>query len=175
MFLFQKHPPFLKHILTSILTPPLSNTSPKISEIPLHHTRGIFSQPLTCIPISEELSKDSDGNVWKLFVRVRCWDTFLVLWNLPKAITTCIMESIYTLSTRALCFRFESTNNYSEYLSRKQKFKHLSVSLARRHQKMECCNFINNQLTMVSHVLFATEKKNSAINWWKIITLTISR
>ena len=35
----------------------------------------------------------------------------------------------------------------------------MPVSLAKRHQKMECCNFINNQLTPGSHPLFANEKK----------------
>ena len=144
MFLFQKHSPFQRHFLTSILTPPLFHTSPNVSEIPLHHTTGIRSQPLTYIPESEE-SKICDQNISQLLFRVRCWDAFLVLWSSPKVTTTSIMESIYTLLIRALCFSFESTNNYSKDLSRKQKFKNLSVSLVRRHQKMECCNFINNR------------------------------
>ena len=74
------------------------------------------------------------------------------------------MESLHTLPIRALCFSFESTDNYSKDLSDKQKFKNLSVFLARRHQKMECCNFINNHLTLDSHLLFATGKKFSVIN-----------
>ena len=40
------------------------------------------------------------------------------------------------LPTRALCFSLASTHNYSKDLFRKQKFKHLLISLARRHQKV---------------------------------------
>ena len=89
---------------------------------------------------------------------------------------TSIMEFIYILilsvinlepPTTALCFSFESTHNYSKDLSREQKIKNLSVSLARRHQKMECYNFMNNQLTPDSHLLFATGKKFSVISSWR--------
>ena len=62
------------------------------------------------------------------------------------------MEFLYTLPIRALCFSFESTDSYSKDLSGKQKFKNLSISLARRHEKMESCNFINSQLTLDSKV-----------------------
>ena len=65
-------------------------------------------------------------------------------------------------STRALCFSFESINNYSKDLSRKQKFKNLSVSLARRYQNIECCNFINDQLRPDSNLLFATGEKDQS-------------
>ena len=67
------------------------------------------------------------------------------------------------LPTRASCFSFESAHNYFKELARKQNFKNLPFSLAKRHQKMECCNFINNQLTPESHPLFATEKKFGVI------------
>ena len=60
--------------------------------------------------------------------------------------------------TRALCFSFESKCNYSKELSHKRQFKNLSFSLARGHQNMGCCNFIDNQLAPDSHLLFATEK-----------------
>ena len=55
--------------------------------------------------------------------------------------------------TRALCFSFESKCNYSKELSRKRQFKNLSFSLARGHQNMGCCNFIDNQLAPHSHLL----------------------
>ena len=105
-----------------------------------------------------------DQNASQLFLRVRCWDAFLVLRNSPKVTTTSIMESLYTPLIRTLCFIFESTDNYSKDLSGTQKFKNLSISLARRLQKMESCNFINNQLTLDSHLLFATGKNFSVIN-----------
>ena len=59
---------------------------------------------------------------------------------------------------RALCFSFESKCNYSKELSHKQQFKNLLFSLARGRQNMGCCNFIDNQLALDSHLLFATEK-----------------
>ena len=49
--------------------------------------------------------------------------------------------------SRALCFSFGSTHKCSKDLSRKQTFINLSFSLSRLHEKTECCNFINNQLT----------------------------
>ena len=63
------------------------------------------------------------------------------------------------LPTRASRLSFESTQNYFTGIAQNQNFKNLPVSLANRHEKMECCNFINNQLTPDSHPLFATEKK----------------
>ena len=62
-------------------------------------------------------------------------------------------------ATKILCFNIESAHNYSKYLSRKQKFINWSVSLARRHQNMECRNFINNQLKLDPNLLFITWKK----------------
>ena len=55
-------------------------------------------------------------------------------------------------------FSFESAHNYLKELAQKQNFKILPVSLAKRHQKMQSCNFINNQLTPDSHPLSATGK-----------------
>ena len=66
-------------------------------------------------------------------------------------------------STRASCFSFESAYSYFKELAGKQNFKNFPFSLPKRHQKMECCNFINNQLTPESHPLFATEKKFGVI------------
>ena len=63
--------------------------------------------------------------------------------------------------TRALCFSFEYTHNYSKDISGKKRFKNLLISLARHHQKMECCN---NKLTPDSHLFFGTGKKFSVIN-----------
>ena len=146
MFLFQKYRPFQRHFLISILAPPLFHTSPNISEIPLHHTTDIRSQLLTCIPNLRKYPTICDKNVSQLLFRVRCWDVFLVLWSLPKVTITSIMESTYTLKIRALRLIFESTHNYSKHLSRKQKFKNLSV----------CCKFINNELTLNLHIWIAT-------------------
>ena len=148
------HPSFQIHFLTSILATAISHTSPNISEILLHHTTSIYSQALMCMPNLRNYAKICDQNASQLFFRVKCWDAFLVLWNSSKVTTTSIMEFIYTLilsvislepPTTSLCFCFESTHNYSKDLSHKHKFKNLSVSLARRHQKTECCNFINTQ------------------------------
>ena len=48
-------------------------------------------------------------------------------------------------------------------LARKQNFKNLPFSLAKHHQKMECCNFINNQLKPELRPLFAIEKRFGVI------------
>ena len=98
IFLFQKNPAFRRQVSTSIfiLTPPLSRTSPSISEIPLHHTSGLRSQPLNCISEFEKLSKDMWPKRLALVFRVRCWDAFLVLWNSTKVTTTSTMQSVYT-------------------------------------------------------------------------------
>ena len=60
---------------------------------------------------------------------------------------------------RASRFSFASAHNYFKELAQKKNFKNLLVSLAKRNQKMECCNFISKELTPDSHPLFATEKK----------------
>ena len=76
-----------------------------------------------------------------------------------------ILSHIISLGppTRASRFSFESAHNYFKELAQKQKFKNLPVSLAKCHQKLECYNFINNQLTPDSHSLFTTEKKFGVI------------
>ena len=117
--------------------------------------------------------KICDQNFSQLFFRVKCWDAFLVFTQSSNNQHYGILIYSHIISlelpTRAVCFSFESTHNCSKDLSRKQKFKHLSVSLARGHQKIEYCNFIKNQLTPDSRLLFATGKKFSLINWWKIV------
>ena len=48
-------------------------------------------------------------------------------------------------------------------MARKQNFKNIPVSLAKRHQKLECCNFINNHIAPESHPLFSTERKTGVV------------
>ncbi len=60
---------------------------------------------------------------------------------------------------RSSCFSFESAHSYFKELARKQNFKNLTLSLAKRHQLLECCNFGDDQETPSSHPLFSTEKK----------------
>ena len=47
----------------------------------------------------------------------------------------------------------------TNFLRYTQTQKKLSLSLARQHQKMECCNFINNQLTWTFYLLLSSAKK----------------
>ena len=61
--------------------------------------------------------------------------------------------------TRALCFSFESTHNYSKDLSRKQKFINLSVFLARRHKKNEMLQLY--QQTGVNYIYCLQLEKSS--------------
>ena len=56
------------------------------------------------------------------------------------------------------CFSFESAHSYFKKLARKQNFKNLTLSLAKWHQLLECCNFGNDKETPSSHPLFSTEK-----------------
>ena len=60
---------------------------------------------------------------------------------------------------RASCFNFESAHKYFKELARKQNFKNLAMSLAKRHQFLECSNFGDSKESPSSHPLFATEKK----------------
>ena len=70
------------------------------------------------------------------------------------------MVSIYPLMLSVCCVSALNLHTlYLKELAQKQNFKNLPVSLAERHQKMEYCNFINNQLTPNAHPLFATQKK----------------
>ena len=59
---------------------------------------------------------------------------------------------------RSSCFSFEAAHKYFKELARKQNFKNLTMSLAKRHQFLECVNFANDE-NPSSHPLFATEKK----------------
>ena len=64
---------------------------------------------------------------------------------------------------RASCFSFESAHNYFKELARKQNFKNLPVSLAKRHNKLECCNFINNHIAPNSRPLHSTKRKTGFV------------
>ena len=66
-------------------------------------------------------------------------------------------------ATRVSRFIFESAHNYFKELAQKQNFKNLPASLAKRHQKLECCNFISNQLSSDLHLYFPTERKFGVI------------
>jgi hypothetical protein len=61
--------------------------------------------------------------------------------------------------TRTSCFTFESAHRYFKELGRKQNFKNLPLSLAKRHQMFECCNFGDSSQNPSSHPLFATDKR----------------
>ncbi len=59
---------------------------------------------------------------------------------------------------RSSCFSFESAHNYFKQLARKQNFKNLPLSLAKRHQFNLCCNFGDPNEDPSSHPLFSSEK-----------------
>ena len=59
---------------------------------------------------------------------------------------------------RSSCFNFESAHRYFKELARKQNFKNLVLSLAKRHQFNECCNFGDAKESPNSHPLFCNEK-----------------
>ena len=59
---------------------------------------------------------------------------------------------------RSSCFSFESAHNYFKELARKQNFKNLPLSLAKRHQFNLCCNFGDPSEDPSSHPLFSGEK-----------------
>ena len=58
---------------------------------------------------------------------------------------------------RSSCFSFESAHRYFKELARKQNFKNLPFSLAKRHQFNECCNFGDAKENPSSHPLFCNE------------------
>lgn len=60
---------------------------------------------------------------------------------------------------RSSCFVFESAHNYFKQLATKQNFKNLEVSLASRHQFLECTNFGDGSEDPNAHPLFSTERK----------------
>lgn len=59
---------------------------------------------------------------------------------------------------RSSCFSFESAHNFFKELARKQNFKNLPLSLAKRHQFNLCCNFGDAAENPSSHPLFSSEK-----------------
>jgi hypothetical protein len=59
---------------------------------------------------------------------------------------------------RSACFSFESAHSYFKELARKQNFKNLPLSLAKRNQFKECCNFGDSSESSSSHPLFSSEK-----------------
>lgn len=73
---------------------------------------------------------------------------------------------------RTSYFSFESSLNYFKELKRKQNFKNLPVSLAKWHQKLECCNCINNHIALESHPLFSAERKTCIIKSYDIDKIT---
>ena len=126
MFLFWKHPLFSRYFLTSILIP-WSHISPNISEISFHHTTGICTQPLTCIPKYEKLSKD----MWRKWFAVVFQGSMLRCFSCALDFTQSnnnqqhgihIYSHIFSLKpqTGTLCF--------SNDLSRIQKFNKKSVT-----------------------------------------------
>ena len=151
IFLFQNHPPFLNINLDSA---PISCISKYFWNISTSSYRHPLSPPNVYPQIW--------GTIQRYAIKMPCncfsgSDVEMLFSCFGIHPTTSIMESIQTPPIRVFCFSFQSTQSYYEDLSRKQKFKNFSVSLARWHQKMECCNLINNQLTPDSHLLFATE------------------
>ena len=59
---------------------------------------------------------------------------------------------------KSSCFSFESAHNFFKELARKQNFKNLALSLAKRHQFNLCCNFGDGAENPSSHPLFSSEK-----------------
>ena len=59
---------------------------------------------------------------------------------------------------RSSCFSFESAHSYFKDLARKNNFKNLPLSLAKRHQFNECCNLRDPEANPSSHPLFSNEK-----------------
>ena len=59
---------------------------------------------------------------------------------------------------RSACFSFEATHSYFKELARKQNFENLSLSLVKRNQFKECCNFGDSSESPISHPLFSGEK-----------------
>ncbi|XP_028417997.1 uncharacterized protein LOC114542721 [Dendronephthya gigantea] len=60
---------------------------------------------------------------------------------------------------RSSCFSFESAHNYFKELARKQNFKNLPLSLAKRHQFNLCSNYGDSNENPSSHPLFSTERE----------------
>ena len=64
---------------------------------------------------------------------------------------------------RSSCFSFESAHSYFKEIARKQNFKNLPLSLAKRHQFNECCNFGDPEESPSSHPLFSSERSCGVI------------
>ena len=60
---------------------------------------------------------------------------------------------------RASCFNFEAAHNYFKVLARKQNFKNLEMSLAKRIQLLDACHFGDAKNRPSSHPLFDNERK----------------
>ena len=60
---------------------------------------------------------------------------------------------------RASCFSFEAAHNFYKILARKQNFKNICLSLAKRIQMLDACNFGDAASNPSAHPLFKTEKK----------------
>ena len=73
---------------------------------------------------------------------------------------------------RSSCFSFESAHSYFKELAKKQNFKNLPLSLAKRHQLLESSNFGDDQEGPSSHPLFSTEKKYGVLRAAKENELT---
>lgn len=66
---------------------------------------------------------------------------------------------------RSSCFSFEAAHKYFKQIARKQNFKNLKLSLAKRHQLLECSNFGDSKENPSSHPLFATENFFGYYEW----------
>ena len=60
---------------------------------------------------------------------------------------------------RASCFSFEAAHNYYKVLARKQNFKNITMSLAKRIQMLDACQLGDAANNPSSHPLFNTEKQ----------------
>ena len=56
------------------------------------------------------------------------------------------------------CYSFETARQYFKQTARKQNFKNLPLSLAKRHQLLECSYFGVASENFNSHPLFLSEK-----------------
>ena len=70
---------------------------------------------------------------------------------------------------RASCFSFEFTHNYFKELVHQQNFKSLPVPLAKRHQQVECCNFISNYMVPSLILCFQLKEKLTLMNHMVLI------
>ena len=59
---------------------------------------------------------------------------------------------------RSSCYTFETARQYFKQTARKQNFKNLPLSLAKRHQLLECSYFGVASENFNSHPLFLSEK-----------------